>query len=379
MATSFFDNDSNHDHDDDSNQSNQKKRRTNSKDSASATTSASSTRSSNNHDMPNRTFSSSLHRKQVIEFYKRARHAYGRTALCLSGGGAMGGYHFGHIRGLLEAGVLPNIISGTSAGTLVGAAVCTRSDEEIMRDFTSEVLATKLTCFSRGWSERLRSVWNNGHMFATEDWLELAKWFTLGDMTFEEAYRKTGRLLCITVSATTKKAPPVLLNHISAPNVTIASAIIASAAVPFFIPPVKLQYKMPDGTISESSRDQTYFDGSIDSDIPVNGLAEMLNCHFFIAAQCNPHAVPFFYSPKGSVGRPTRWSSGNHEHSWRGGFLLATLEMYLKNDVKAKFRFLHDLEAAVGFTSTMFIQDFHGSTTLVPQVEWIDYLKVSTQ
>ena len=198
----------------------------------------------------------------------------------------------------------------------------------------------------------------------------------MGDMTFEEAYKKTGRLFCITVSATTKKAPPVLLNHFSAPNVTIASAIIASAAVPGFVPPVKLHYKLPSGQVCENFRDQTYFDGSIDSDIPVNGLAEMLNCQFFVAAQCNPHIVPFFFNPKGAVGRPSRWSSGRHEHSWRGGFLLATLEMYLKNDMKAKFKFLHDMEASVGFTSTLLTQEYHGTTTLVPQVHWIDYTKL---
>jgi predicted acylesterase/phospholipase RssA len=224
--------------------------------------------------------------------------------------------------------------------------VCTRTDEELLRDMRPEVMVNKLICFARPWSERFKSMVKNGHMFDFNEWIELIKWFTMGDMTFEEAYRKTGRLFCITVSATTKKAPPVLLNHLSAPNVTLASAIVASAAVPGFIPPVKLQYKMPSGKVCENVRDQTYFDGSIDSDIPVNGLAEMLNCQFFIAAQCNPHIVPFFFNPKGGVGRPSRWSSGVHEHSWRGGFLLATLEMYLKNDMKAKFRFLSDLEVS---------------------------------
>jgi len=62
-----------------------------------------------------------VHREQMIDFFRRARTAYGRTALCLSGGSTMGSYHFGHIRGLLEAGVLPNIISGTSAGSVVAA------------------------------------------------------------------------------------------------------------------------------------------------------------------------------------------------------------------------------------------------------------------
>jgi hypothetical protein len=77
------------------------------------------------------------------------------------------------------------------------------------------------------------------------------------------------------------------------------------------------------------------------------------------------------------VGRPSRWSSGTQESSWRGGFLLAALEMYLKTDMKAKLRFLDDVEAAVGFTSTLLTQEFVGSTTIVPQVSFQDYFKVS--
>lgn len=73
----------------------------------------------------------------------------------------------------------------------------------------------------------------------------------------------------------------------------------------------------------------------------------MLNCQFFVAAQCNPHIVPFFYNSKGDVGRPSRWSSGRREDSWRGGFLLSALELYLKSDMRAKFHFLNDVEVAV--------------------------------
>jgi hypothetical protein len=86
--------------------------------------------------------------------------------------------------------------------------------------------------------------------------------------------------------------------------------------------------------------------------------------------------VPFFFNSKGGVGRPSRWSSGKQEDSWRGGFLLAALEMYLKNDMRAKFVFLKDVEAAVGFTSTMMTQDFMGSTTIVPQVRFKDYFSL---
>lgn len=191
-------------------------------------------------------------------------------------------------------------------------------------------------------------------------------------MTFEEAYHKTGRVFCIALAATTKKTPPVLINYISAPNVTLASAVVASAAVPGFVAPQQLQIKDPDGTV-RSAGPETYFDGSIRHDIPTAGLSEMLNCQFFVACQCNPHIVPFFFDPKGGVGRPSRWSSGDKGSSWRGGFLLAALEMYLKNDMKAKFVFLRDLDAAVSFTGTMLTQSFEGSTTIVPRVRLRDF------
>jgi predicted acylesterase/phospholipase RssA/uncharacterized membrane protein len=316
----------------------------------------------------------SFHRQEVLTFLKRARAAYGRTALCLSGGAMMGVYHFGHVRALLETGSLPNIISGTSAGSIIGAILCTRKDDELDRDLRPEILVHKLTCFSRPWRERISSLVKTGSMFDVDEWLELLKWFCRGDMTFAEAYRLTGRVFCITLSPTTKKAPPVLINYLSAPNVTIASAVVASAAVPGFVAPVRLRIKDSNGVVQKGgAKDEAYFDGSIKQDIPTTGLAEMLNCQFFVTAQCNPHIVPMFYNSKGGVGRPSRWSSGAQEDSWRGGFLLAALEMYLKNDMKAKFVFLRDLEAAVGFTSELLTQDFVGTTTIVPQVSFKDY------
>ena len=316
------------------------------------------------------------HKETVKTFLKRARAAYGRTALCLSGGSMMGQYHFGHIKALLEEDALPHIMSGTSAGSAIAAFVCTRNDEEIMRDLKPDILYDKMLCFSRSWPERIISYIKTGVMFDVDEWFEMIKWFTLGDMTFLEAYRKTGRVFCITLSATTKRAPPVLVNHITAPNVLIASAIIASAAVPGFIHPVKLRVKDKDGTVRVQGN-ETWWDGSIEQDIPTAGLAEMLNCHFFVTAQCNPHIVPFFYNSKGDVGRPSRWSSGMREDSWRGGFLLSALEMYLKNDMRAKFTFLRDMEAAKGFHANLFSQStYSGSTTIVPQVAIIDYFKL---
>jgi predicted acylesterase/phospholipase RssA len=317
-----------------------------------------------------------FHKEQLIAFLKRARAAYGRTALCLSGGAMMGLYHFGHLQGLMETDCLPYIVSGTSAGSVVGAVLCTRTNDELRRDLVPEVMGARMKCFARSWPDRIRSVIREGHMFSGEDWLAMIQWFTCG-LTFQEAYNKTGRVFCITLASTTKKAPPVLLNHITAPHITLASAVVASAAVPGFVEPMRLEIKDPDGTV-RSAGNETYFDGSIQHDIPVNGLAEQLNCQFFIAAQCNPHVVPFFFNAKGGAGSPSRWRSDEQDSSWRGGFLLAALEMYLKNDMKSKFRFLHEMEAAVGFTSPMMAQEFVGSITIVPNIRFSDYFSLFT-
>jgi predicted acylesterase/phospholipase RssA len=126
--------------------------------------------------------------------------------------------------------------------------------------------------FESSWLERYKRFWKHGTMFDQKDWERRVRYFTNGDTTFEEAYKKTGRVLCITLSATTKKAPPVLINYITAPNVTIASAVLASAAVPGFIDPMKLQVKDENGVVRNQARqDEEYRDGSIESDIPTNG------------------------------------------------------------------------------------------------------------
>ena len=83
-------------------------------------------------------------RTKIKTFLKRARAAYGRTALCLSGGAMMGNYHFGAVRALLETGLLPHIISGTSAGSVIGAMLCTRTDEELLKELQPEILADKM-------------------------------------------------------------------------------------------------------------------------------------------------------------------------------------------------------------------------------------------
>ena len=70
--------------------------------------------------------------------------------------------------------------------------------------------------------------------------------FYYGNNTFAEAFKMTGKHVCITVSASRANGMTdqrLLLNHISTPHVTLASAVAASCALPGVMAPAKLQIK----------------------------------------------------------------------------------------------------------------------------------------
>jgi TAG lipase / steryl ester hydrolase / phospholipase A2 / LPA acyltransferase len=69
-----------------------------------------------------------------LAFFNETRHAYGRTALLLSGGAALGFYHVGVVKTLLENRLMPRVIGGSSAGSIVCSMIGTRTDEECLRD-----------------------------------------------------------------------------------------------------------------------------------------------------------------------------------------------------------------------------------------------------
>jgi TAG lipase / steryl ester hydrolase / phospholipase A2 / LPA acyltransferase len=69
-----------------------------------------------------------------LAFFNETRHSYGRTALLLSGGAALGFYHVGVVKCLMKNGLMPRVIGGASAGSILCAMVGTRTDEECMND-----------------------------------------------------------------------------------------------------------------------------------------------------------------------------------------------------------------------------------------------------
>jgi predicted acylesterase/phospholipase RssA len=156
---------------------------------------------------------------------------YGRTAFCLSGGAGFGYYHLGVIRALLDRGLFPPIITGTSSGSLMSAIVCTRTNSELS-EILNPGLAKRINICHESWSAILIRFIKTGALFDAEHWCREAMWFTKGSLTFKEAYDRTGRMFNVSVVPYDQHSPPKLLNYITAPDCVIWSAVLASAAIP---------------------------------------------------------------------------------------------------------------------------------------------------
>ena len=79
--------------------------------------------------------------------------------------------------------------------------------------------------------------------------LQEAVRFNIGDVTFAEAYSRTGRIINITVSPGNAFERPLLLNYLTAPNVLVWSAASASCALPGLYESVQLKAKDQRGDV----------------------------------------------------------------------------------------------------------------------------------
>lgn len=168
----------------------------------------------------------------------------------MSGGGGLGLYHLGVVRALLKEGLLPRILSGASAGGLIGAHICCRTNEELEKTLNPECLVSHMQ-WDNGltWMQKAAKYIRDGYMFDTNQWVKSMRWHTCGDMTFREAFAKSGRSLVITATPSHHHEPPLFLSHITTPNVLVWSAIIASASVPGLLPLAQLYEKDDEGNI----------------------------------------------------------------------------------------------------------------------------------
>jgi predicted acylesterase/phospholipase RssA len=296
--------------------------------------------------------------------------------LCLSGGASFGYYHFGVVKAFLDAGLLPRVIAGTSAGGLVAALVCTRTDAELKTLLVPE-LAQKLTACEDTFTVWIKRFWTTGARFDSVTWARKCTFFTRGSMTFREAYLRTGRILNISVVPADRHAPTKLLNYMTAPDTIIWTALLASAAVPGILNPVVLMQKLHDGRVVPWSWGSKFKDGSLRVDIPLQALKMYFNVTHPVVSQVNPHVHLFFFAPRGSAGKPVAHRKGK---GWRGNFLLSAAEQWLKLELTKNFKVIRDLELLPQLLgqdwSSVFLQRFDGAVTIWPRTRILDWLHI---
>jgi len=304
---------------------------------------------------------------EKLKVFRTMHRNYGRSALCLSGGATFAYYHFGVAKALLDADILPEIITGTSGGALVAALLATRTDDEL-KALLVPALSCRITACSEGAWVWARRWWRTGARFDSVDWARRSSWFCRGSLTFREAYERTGRILNVTCIPSDPHSPTVLANYLTSPDCVIWSAVLASAAVPGILNPVVLMRKTRRGTLEPYSFGHKWKDGSLRTDIPLKALNTHFNVNFSIVSQVNPHINLFFFSSRGSVGKPVSHRRGR---GWRGGFLGSAVEQYLKLDLTKWLKVLRHLELlprAFGQDwSEIWLQRFSGTITLWPK------------
>lgn len=172
--------------------------------------------------------------------------------LVLSGGGVRGVAHIGAIKALLEHGIEPDVVSGSSAGAIVGALYCNGHSPEKMLDFFKLIPLFHINKFA----------------FSKPGFIDTDKFYTdfkkyLGHDDFSQLKRK----LFVT---TVDMCDGVLKVFKSGP---LIRPLLASSAFPGLFSPVGIDHKI-------------YADGGILDNFPT---APLLNiCEKIIGVYASP-------------------------------------------------------------------------------------------
>ena len=308
--------------------------------------------------------------RDKVSFFTDSRYVYGRTALMLSGGGGLGMYHLGVIKALYEQDLLPKIIAGTSAGSIVASFICTTTWEEIPKWFKpGSIKYGPFTGLDKGsLLRKVKRLLNEGHLMDISKLEEFLR-ENIGEGTFEEAYRKTGIILNITVSESNEYSDYRLMNYLTAPHVLIWSAALASCAIPYVFEPVELKCKNCKGEVVPYHLSGLKFiDGSVKADLPMQKLAELFNVNAFIVSQTNPWVIPLL-SPDDGGGY------------WGDSFQFKIFRL-LKRLCLMEFRHRVQQLNLIGLCNIItwvlgiFTQEYRGHVTIWPVPSVKDYINI---
>ncbi|KAG0583013.1 hypothetical protein KC19_3G102400 [Ceratodon purpureus] len=314
---------------------------------------------------------------EKIAFIHETRHGFGRTALLLSGGAALGSFHLGVVRTLVEHRLLPRVVAGASVGSIICSFVATRTWSELQNFFDDPM--PPLHFF-----ENMGSIFATAHRLLTRGALQeiglLQRLMRqlIGDLTFQEAYDLSGRVLGISVCSPRRLEPPRCLNYLTSPHVVIWSAVTASCAfpglfeaqelmakdrtghlVPYHSPP---QVGPEDKDVEKGIKNRRWRDGSLESDLPMMLLKELFNVNHFIVSQANPHIAPFL-----------RFKDFVRAY---GGDFAAKLAHLAEMEVKHRCKQVMEMGFELFGLAKLFAQDWEGDVTIVMPATFAQFAKL---
>lgn len=300
-----------------------------------------------------------------LDFFYRANICFGRSALMLSGGGVLGFYHLGVVKTLLDQGLLPRVISGSSAGSLVAGVVGTHTEKQLEHFYEPSNVHFE--------AEREASMFSR-MFFGANPQIDVGDLERLiarmvPDMTFQEAYEKTGRQISITVSSAEPHQRSRLLNAITSPNVFVRSAIMASCAVPGVFPPVMLMAKNVHGESQPYLPTRKWVDGSIADDLPAKRLSRLYSTNHYIVSMVNPIVTPFI-DTEGERSALTRSLNGFGVGVGREILNLYRGMVQKQGDSWPRFNM------AMNTVHALIDQDYSGDINIVPNFRWYNPAKL---
>ena len=187
-------------------------------------------------------------------------------SIVLDGGGARGAYQMGAWKALSEAGVKVNAVAGTSVGALNGALIC-MGDVEKAEQIWNEMTFSQVMDVDDVWMEGLfnrensiRDILRKGLQIISDGGVDITPLRKLIHQHVDEKkIRESGIELCLlTFSVTHMKEIDISIHDI--PEGLLEDFLLASAYL--------------FGFKNEKLHGQTYIDGGIINNFPINSLIE---------------------------------------------------------------------------------------------------------
>ena len=288
-----------------------------------------------------------------LDFLHRASHCFGRTALMLSGGGQLGHFHVGVLKALIENDLLPRVISGSSVGSIFTALVGSLSRIELRKYFDPEELIIDID-EKKG---LLAKLINRRGTISIED-LQQTVESHLPNLTFLEAFEKTGMFINISVAPRESLQKSRLLNAIASPNVLIRSAVMASCAIPGIFPPVTLRAKNKEGEEVNYLPSRKWVDGSMTNDLPSKRLSRLYGVNHFIVSLTNPVVLPFATDTSTN----NEWISAARK---LGSAMIKETTQFNYSIAKPFFKYIPKLAETANGINSIVQQYYHGDINII--------------